>query len=241
MTSVLLIQPDNSRQRLVAALKTAGFQVFQHSFIQIEPVTADSTTLSDCDAVIWISKNAVDYAHQSGFKLPKRVAMYAVGPSTAAYAAKLFAQPCQCPTHRHDSEMLLSLSELQSVQGQQWSIIKGLGGRQLLADTLRARGALLNPVAVYQRQKKPLKTMKLINLWASSVDTIVVSSAEQLSYFLAELPQQAKTWLKSCHWVTPSERLSQLIPAAAADQITITQSASENAMIKALINNGTSL
>ncbi|WP_404400764.1 uroporphyrinogen-III synthase [Idiomarina seosinensis] len=241
MTSVLLLQPDNSRQRLVAALKNAGINVFQHSFIQIIPITATPDSLDGYDAVIWISKNAVDYAYQHGLKLTRPTAMYAVGPATAAHAAKMFGQPCQCPVQQHDSEKLLSLPDLQSLQGQRWAIVKGVGGRELLADTLRARGALLSLVTVYKREKKPLSSPHRLNEWVADVDTIVVTSAEQLSYFLAELPLQARSWIQSCHWVTPSERLSQLIPAAAADQITITQSASENAMIKALLNKGTSL
>ncbi|WP_290653403.1 uroporphyrinogen-III synthase [Idiomarina sp.] len=238
MNKLLLIQPPRSREKLTAALELAGVSYTQHSFIQITEVASSITDLTTADAIIWVSKNAVMFAKAQRLQLPDKVAMYAVGPSTARLASKQFNKPCECPTFVHSSEALLKLPELQQLTNQQWFIVKGIGGRTLLPDTLTARGANITDVMVYQRTKKPLKDTAIVQDWKQHIDTIAISSAEQLAFFISELDHNALAWLERCHWIVPSERLAALLPFCKADNITITQSASENAMINALINNG---
>lgn len=238
MNDILLIQPDASRGRLVKALQDAGVEVTQHSFIRLAVVETEQPDLHLMDAVIWVSKNAVEFARDRGVKLTSPLAMYAVGPATATLASQTFGLACQCPTNDHSSEGLLSFCELQHVYDQRWCIIKGKGGRELLSDTLMARGAAVTPFVVYERIKKPLKDPAIVQDWQQRITQIAVTSAEQLCYFLSELPDDAQHWLTQCHWIVPSERLAALIPFATKDKITITQSASETAMIKALIDNG---
>ena len=238
MNKLLLIQPQKSRPKLSAALKQANVSYTEHSFISVTEVAAPHTDLSAADAVVWISKNAVLYAKSQQLKLPRNVPMYAVGPATARLASEQFGKPCECPTQVHSSEALLKLPELQDLHQQCWYIVKGAGGRTLLADTLTARGAQVNDVVVYQRTKKPLKDATIVQDWKQHVDTIAITSAEQLAFFLSELSDDALPWLARCRWIVPSERLAGLLPFSAEGNITITQSASENAMISALINNG---
>ena len=238
MNKLLLIQPSGSRPRLLQRLQAADVPYFEQSFIDIQAVRPALTHLTTTDAVIWISKNAVKFALEAGLKLPRQVAMYAVGPATAQYACQQFKRPCQCPTFEHSSEGLLKLPQLTDVEAQQWCLIKGKGGRELLADSLVARGASVRSLEVYQRVKKPLSDAGVVQDWMQQVNRIMVSSAEQLAYFLSELPPHADAWLRTCHWIVPSERLSQLIPFVQDDAVTVTQSASENAMINALLEDG---
>jgi uroporphyrinogen-III synthase len=55
------------------------------------------------------------------------------------------------PAGGADSEALLALPELASVAGKKIVIFRGEGGRELLGDTLAARGALVEQVACYRR------------------------------------------------------------------------------------------
>ncbi|WP_296815495.1 uroporphyrinogen-III synthase [Thiobacillus sp.] len=50
-----------------------------------------------------------------------------------------------------DSEAVLALPQLQAVAGRQVVIVRGVGGRALMADTLRARGADVHFMECYRR------------------------------------------------------------------------------------------
>ncbi|WP_275576186.1 uroporphyrinogen-III synthase [Aquitalea magnusonii] len=65
--------------------------------------------------------------------------------------ARLSGQDILFPTAGSDSEALLALPQLADVAGQHWLIVRGQGGRALLADTLCARGAQVSLAEVYQR------------------------------------------------------------------------------------------
>ena len=237
-TKALILQPDDSRQRIIGALSESAIQFTQHSFIDIEPISVKPLVNPDYDGVIWISKNAVKFAADAGFRFLPQTSMFAVGPTTARLAANTFGISAYCPTYKHDSESLLTLPEMVNVDNQKWLIIKGEKGRDLLFDTLRARGATVSSIDVYRRVKRPLNDETQVTQWMNTVNLIVVTSAEQLGYFLSSLPREAGGWLSRCDWSVPSERLRDLIPFVAADTITVTGSATESKMIEAIIKHG---
>src|SRR5690606_37008031 len=212
-----------------------------HSMIRIAAEPVATPELREISARDWhgamvISPNAaMQFDHQLraadlSWPLAK---WFAVGPSTARGTARLSKQAVTCPWRVHSSEALIELPELKSVNAQRWLIIKGRGGRQLLADTLRARGAEVTPLDVYQRHTERALDATLISQWCATGNTIGVTSAEQLTAFLASLPQNALSWVATCHWVVPSERLAQLLPRA-IQQITVTDSAADFALVESL-------
>ncbi len=237
-TKALILQPDDSRQRITDALSQSSIEFIQHSFIDIEPIAVEPKTYADYHGVIWISKNAVKFANHSGLSFSPNTPMFAVGPSTARLAANTFGASTCCPTFKHDSESLLSLAELKTVDKQQWLIVKGEKGRDLIFDTLRARGAKVDSIDVYRRVKRSFSDEQQVTQWMNTVNLIVVTSAEQLGYFLSSLPREAGSWLSRCHWIVPSERLRDLIPFVAANTISVTGSATESKMIEAIIEHG---
>lgn len=241
MAKTLLIQPEGSRPRLLEAVKATGRGVIERSFIEIEAVACQPVSLEPFAGIIWISKNAVKLAKRAGFSLSPNNKMYAVGPATAELACDEFKATCQCPTARHDSEALLSFEELTNCSGQAWAIMKGQGGRKKLSETLTERGARVTSFEVYQRTPRPPLPSGEIQQWCTQVDTIVVTSAEQLRCFWDSIPTSDYTWLLQCHWVVPSERIALLLRQNNCHTITITQSASENAMMEVLTSADNSL
>ncbi|MEO6118085.1 MAG: uroporphyrinogen-III synthase, partial [Methylotenera sp.] len=96
--------------------------------------------LETCDWAIFISSNAV----QNGMplvlaqlnELPPQLEFAAIGPVTACELMQMGVSSVLIPKNRFDSESLLSLPEMQMMQGKQVMIFRGVGGREILADTL---------------------------------------------------------------------------------------------------------
>jgi uroporphyrinogen-III synthase len=78
------------------------------------------------------------------------------------------------------------LPELQHVAGWRVAIFRGDGGRELLGDTLGARGASVEYVTCYRRSR----ALPQSPLPVAGIDAISVTSSEALRY-LWELPDAA--------------------------------------------------
>lgn len=238
MKKALIIRPDNQQQVLQQKLNDLSLPHLLYSFLTITelPQAGDPVVLAKhWDGIIFVSQNAVDFSHQqmTSYSWPN-TRYFAVGPGTAKHAANVIHHAVTCPYSQHNSEGLLRLAELQRTPAQQWLIVRGNGGRNLLGDSLIARGAAVHYWEVYQRQAKAVDGDALYQQWHEVVDTIVVSSAEQLGSFLSRMPRQAISWLQQCRWVVPSARIAALIPSSQSDNIVITGSATETAMLEAL-------
>jgi len=240
--TVLLLRPEERAQHISEGLTKAGITHFIHSFVRVRPKQVDKSEVqrvneTTWDGIILVSKAAVDYALDNGFK-PKKSRFFAVGSGTARYAADTLKVPVTSPAFAHRSEGLLALEEFSNVHEQKWLIIRGVGGREVLSEHLKENNADVSYWEVYERQPIPLTDSSIVDNWVSSVDTIVVTSAEQLNHFLSELPESANPWLENCQWIVPSERLKSLIPIKQSDSIEVTESASDAIILDALVANG---
>jgi uroporphyrinogen-III synthase len=85
----------------------------------------------------------------------------------------------------------LALPALQNVQSKKIVIFRGEGGRELLGDSLKARGAFVVYAECYRRSQAQTDLAVLL---ASKPDALTLSSSETLRY-LNDLPQcqQLKT------------------------------------------------
>jgi len=102
-------------------------------------------------------------------------------PGTAQALAAAGVTRCLLPAERFDSEGLLALPELaaEKVCGQRVVIFRGDGGRELLTDVLRERGASVERVTCYHRSGPRDGFAPLEAAWArGALDGIVVSSSE---------------------------------------------------------------
>lgn len=248
MNNVLILRPQNHAEALQQLLHQRAEQLgiklaYEfHSMVAIheydDPAVSMSEILSQpWHAAMMVSVNAAEHFATQVARWAANQAMpncrwFAVGPTSAAAIAHVVKRPVTCPWQLHNSEALLALPELQRVAGQRWLLIRANEGRELFADTLRARGAEVHYLAVYQRTAVPVSNQQ-INQWKQHISCIFVSSAEQLGYFLAAMPHQALSWLQQCRWVVASQRLADLLPAALASNAVIADSATPLALVEA--------
>ena len=102
--------------------------------------------------LVFVSTNAVQYAFPLlPDQLPLDIGVAAIGQATAN-ALDAVGLPATLVPERMDSEGLLALPELADLRGRHVIVLRGNGGRELLADTLVERGATLQQVEVYRRR-----------------------------------------------------------------------------------------
>ena len=176
------------------------------------------------DVLIFTSPAAVRYAFTLARPGHVRGSMVAVGRSTAK-ALQRYDIAVQAPASRQDSEGVLALSCLQSLQGRRIALITAPGGRGLLQQQLAERGAIVREVHVYQRCAPRLNRRHVQAVQQlTPTDCVLVSSAEALQNLHAQLPAAAWKQLCTATAVVSSERIEAA--ARAAGFLRVTRAAS---------------
>jgi uroporphyrinogen-III synthase len=139
--------------------------------------------------------------------IPSTLKIATVGQGSAKALRELGITNTIAPTERFDSEGLLSLPELQDVAGWRVIIFRGDGGRELLGDTLKARGATVEYAACYQRSKPQQDADMLL---VSKPDAITVTSSEALGYLWQMLDETARSKLRDTTLFVPHPRIAEL-------------------------------
>lgn len=209
---VLVTRPEHQAGPLVDAIEAACGRAVRFPAIDISPLPAESIDAAAAglhapDIAIFVSPNAV--RHGLGYGGAARLA--AVGPATAA-ALEAAGRPVHIrPQGGFDSEHLLAEPELNDVAGKVVRIIRGQSGRELLADTLRERGAVVDYLAVYTRRPARPSAAALTRLeadWcAGGIDAVTIMSVETLVNLVSLLPAACKNRLRQTLLVTPAERV----------------------------------
>lgn len=105
------------------------------------PLQMAAAHLTTYAFVVFISPNAVGYGLSillAGRGWPEAVKVAAIGPGTVAALAACGVTGTIAPRERFDSEALLALPEFgtAAVAGRRVLLMRGNGGRELLAETL---------------------------------------------------------------------------------------------------------
>ena len=218
---ILVTRPAAQAATLAALIEGQGGEAICFPLLTIAP--ADNAQpllqaidhLDDYALAIFISPNAVDFSvPQMLARRPWPAALQAaaIGPGTVAQLAGHGIGPVIAPAQRFDSEALLERPELQAerVAGQKVLILRGNGGRELLAETLAARGARVDAVACYQRSAVTGKEPLLSLLRNNRLDALTLSSSEGLHALLALLDTDAGERLRSLPVFVPHRRIYEI-------------------------------
>ena len=213
---IVITRPIGQAGKLTGLIKEAGGEVVSFPLIEIAPLENYQafeevmSHLHEYDWAIFISSNAVQNAMPlvSKLKLPSNLKFAAIGPSTAAELSKFGVQNTLIPQDRFDSESLLALPEMQAVNNQKVMIFRGVGGREVLADTLKSRGAEVHFAECYQRinPQKDLSTITMLSQ-QGLLDAIVITSSEAMRHLLAMANNQE--WLKNVKLCVNHARIAE--------------------------------
>ena len=159
---VLVTRPDQQADELVQAVESCGGQAFRFPTIEIVPrdaaaVNAVASVLPNPDIAIFVSRNAVRY----GFEYAEAARIAAIGSATAGAIEAAGRSVDIRPESGFDSEHLLREAAFEQISSTIIRIIRGQDGREVLARTLRERGATVDYLAVYDRLKPEYGTARI--------------------------------------------------------------------------------
>lgn len=202
-------------ERLVAA---AAVPIF-FPLIEIRPLADPAAArerlaaVADFDLVVFVSANAVEHGCAllpAGAPLPPTVTLAAVGLGTArALQARGYARVV-LPEDRYDSEGLLERPEFTAVAGRRVLIVRGRGGRELLAESLRDRGATVEYAECYERLPPATPVEVLLGAWArGELHAVTITSSEGLRHLHALLPEAGRAALRATPLFVTHERMRE--------------------------------
>lgn len=237
---VLVTRPAHLQQGVISRLQEAGFEPVSLPLLKIEPIDIESAeagairnsilNLDLYSKVIFISRNAArigaDLIDQYWPQLPIGIDWMAIGQGTADQLAAFGIQASVNPGV--DSEALLAAPQLQELTEQRILLIKGSGGRELLQQTLEARGGQVDCIEVYQRRGCSYTETELAERFNESVDAALLTSGEALNSF-HQLSLAADMPL-----VVPSERVALQAAQLGYTEVITATGASDEAMLAAV-------
>ncbi|MBI5006447.1 MAG: uroporphyrinogen-III synthase [Nitrosomonadales bacterium] len=186
--NIVVTRPREQAAGLIQRIQHLGGNALPFPLLEIEAapdaqaLQQQLSRLGQADIVIFISPNAVSHgmaAIAAAGGLPPALQIATVGHGSARALQELGVAKVIVPAERFDSEGLLAVPELQQVAGKRVMILRGDGGRELLGDTLKARGAVVEYVTCYVRRKHALDAAALR---AARPDAITVTSSEALTH-----------------------------------------------------------
>ena len=193
--TIAVTRPVEQAQALCEAITHLGGRAVLFPLLAIAPLPdyhafeQQLAQLETTDWAIFISSNAVNYAMPRVLKhygnVPDNLKFAAIGHQTAKELAHYGARNVLTPHTRFDSETLLALPEMHDVANMKIAIFRGVGGRELMAETLTARGAIVYFAECYQRINPQTNADLLSDLWhKGELQAVIVTSSEAMRYLL---------------------------------------------------------
>jgi uroporphyrinogen-III synthase len=242
---IAVTRPRDQSVQLALRIEQAGgipvlFPLLDIAALQDKQMLNEQISrLDQFNLAIFISPNAVQYGIAAiravGAVLPTPLKpdlqIATVGKGSAQALRDLGITQVIAPTERFDSEGLLALPELQNIAGWRVMIFRGDGGRELLGDTLKARGATVEYATCYRRSKPQQDIGALLD---ASPDAITATSSEALGYLWQMLGQNGQDTLRNTPLFVPHARIAELAHQQGWQQVHLT-GAGDDGLLAALI------
>lgn len=241
--AILVTRAEHQAEKLCCLIEQQGWQAIRFPTLEIvairnKLIKQQIASLNQYHWLIFISTNAVNFAVAAnngrigGFK---NVSIAAVGKATGRALEDAGLDVELFPESNFNTEGLLATNEMNDVQGKSCLIVRGQGGREALADSLRERGAKVDYLEVYSRLKPVIHSLELMNrLNKGELDFIILTSGESLANLLAMTDEKLHDKLQSVPLIVISQRIKKLAERKKFKQIAVTVNPGDAAIIEAL-------
>jgi uroporphyrinogen-III synthase len=242
---VMVTRPRPEGEQLCAQIEKWGGKTIFFPTIAIVPPT-DTQPLRDKIALLeepnWLiftSPQAVYAAaaliRERWAQLPATLSVAAIGQGTAHLLQAGGFSEVIYPPREWSSEGLVRLPVFQFVHGQHIVLLKGLGGRDMLAQWFATKGAHVTECITYQRVLPSTALCALLPLLkAHEMDVIVCTSAEGLRNLRTLCNEIAWPLMCCLPLVVASERIKSLARDLGFQTIWTAENAGHEAIIEVL-------
>ncbi|MBA4501623.1 uroporphyrinogen-III synthase [Marinobacterium marinum] len=244
---VLVTRPAHQAANQINYLRQQGADPVALPLLDIVPTSSEDADYQQCKQcildldlyrdVVFVSPNAArigaDWIDAYWPQLPLGVRWVGIGQQTTDTLTRL-GFPAWYATGGFDSETLLAHPSMQNMVGAKVLILRAEGGRDLLADTLRQRGARVDFAHIYRRTC-PQHTQGVIQstIYAQPLSAILITSGQALRNLIHLCA--AFDALTDVLIIVPSARLAELANSLGFNRIRVAQGPDDQSMVDALL------
>ena len=234
---IVVTRPAGQNERLAAMIRAEGGEPIVFPVLEIldledtRALVAAADRLDEYDLAVFISPNAVDKAMNvigARREWPQGLRAATIGRASEKALARYGVTNVIAPSGRFDSEALLALPQLADPRGWRVVVFRGDGGRELLGDTLRERGATVDYIECYRRARPNADVEPMLKRWGrGEIDAVTVSSSEGLRNLYDMLGKLGQAWLKRTPLLAPHARIVENARALGCERVIETGPADE--------------
>ncbi len=245
---ILVTRPFHLATGLAQKIKAMGDIAERFPVIEIKKTPHQATLQSAIDQLdtqdiaIFISQSAVQFGMpviKTRWPILPDIRFAAIGAGTARALRQLGIHPVLFPpVPPYESESLIAMPIFQATQicGKKIVIFRGNGGRELLSQTLSARGALVQIIEVYQRCLPALDSLMVekIESWCNTPFHVIITTSADSLYNLVQLLGNTVDKFTEIPLVVVGERMQKLAKELSFKNPIVATSADDASIINVL-------
>ncbi len=242
--NVLVTRPKHQAETLCNMIEKQGWNAIRFPTLEIKSlnnkkIQQQLNTLKQWKWLIFISANAVNFAIKANngkIDKFKGLSIAAVGKATEKALDRAGIPVDLLPETDFNSEGLLVTDEMNHIKGNTCLIVRGKGGREILASTLRDRGAKVEYMEVYQREMPVCSNSTICEmLTQGKLDVITMTSGEALKNLIEMIGNDLRASLSAVPLIVISNRIKTLAEKQKFKHIVVAENPGETAIIETVM------
>ncbi len=231
-------RPEQQAKKLTQSLIKLGHRVIELPLIQIQPINfANKSSLQaqidQSEMLVFVSKNAVDCFFRQ-FRL-KQQQLAVTGRASYHYLKQYCSNHILFPEAGSDSEALLEQILQLPQKPRKVMIVRGVGGREFLAQQLGLASIMVQYLEVYRRLAISWSHEDLANIWQQPIDFLLITSSEAAQYLCWLSQQYGLGQIMSTPIITIHQKIAdKLVKMGFQAKIRVTQSTDDTAIQAAI-------
>ena len=244
MFNILVTRPAHQAELLSESIEQRGWNAIRFPTLEIVAINNKKTqqqleSLIQWHWLIFISQNAVNFAvnaNNGRIDRFKHCSIAAVGKATEKALCTAGLSVDLLPNSQFNTEGLLATDQMNQVKRKNCLIIRGRGGREVLANGLRSRGAKVEYMEVYSREIPVYKDSTVATLLKQDkLHAITITSGDALKNLVSMTNTDLHNKLQAVPLIVISNRIRGLAEKIGFKTIAVTENSGDTAIIKAAV------